>query len=161
MRSACWSAVYRSYRHRYDVSPGFRFNGCGIQLYGPGRIELGEHSYIGELSTIQAATSRAVRVGRLCRISHNVRIYSETASADNDFRQGENDVISADVAIGDGVWIGANAFIGPGIAIGDNAVIGANSVLTRSVPADEIWAGIPARFVRRKRSRSAGDRSLP
>ena len=150
LRSATWNLVYRDYRRRYGVNREFRFNGAGIQLYGGGRIELGERSYIGELSTIQACAGCVVRVGRQCRISHNVRIYTETSSADANFLAGQDLPVRADVSIGDGVWIGANVYVGPGIDIGSNAVVGANSVVTRNVPPDEIWGGVPARLIRRK-----------
>ena len=152
LRAAYWRLVYRGARARYRVAPSFRFNGAGIQLYGDGGIDLGEDSYIGELSTVQACTGHRVSVGRACRISHNVRIYTETSDADCDFRVGEDRVVRGDVRIGDGVWIGANAYIGPGITIGDNAVVGANSVVAADVPADEIWGGIPARLIRAKRA---------
>jgi maltose O-acetyltransferase len=150
MRNAWWQTIYNGYRSRYTIDPGFRFNGAGIQLYGEGRIELAERSYVGELSTIQACRGHAVRIGPSCRISHNVRIYTETSRSDTDFRLGDGALLQADVNVGAGAWIGANVFIGPGIAIGANAVVGANSVVTQNVPADEIWAGVPARFVRRK-----------
>lgn len=48
-----------------------------------------------------------------------------------------------------GASIGANATILCGITIGENAMIGAGSVVTKNVPADELWVGNPARFVRR------------
>lgn len=41
--------------------------------------------------------------------------------------------------------IGANATILPGITIGESAFIGAGSVVTKDVPANEIWFGNPAR----------------
>lgn len=53
------------------------------------------------------------------------------------------------VVIGDDVFLGANVLVLKGARIGDRAVIGAGSVVTGEVPADEIWAGNPARFVRR------------
>ena len=34
----------------------------------------------------------------------------------------------------------------PGVSIGNNSVIGAGSVVTRDVPENEIWFGIPARY---------------
>lgn len=46
-----------------------------------------------------------------------------------------------------GASIGANATILPGISIGQRAMIGAGSVVTRSVPANAIVAGNPARIV--------------
>jgi len=43
--------------------------------------------------------------------------------------------------------IGANATILPGITIGQNAMVGAGAVVTRSVPANAIVVGNPARIV--------------
>jgi acetyltransferase-like isoleucine patch superfamily enzyme len=45
--------------------------------------------------------------------------------------------------------IGAAAVILGGVTIGENALIGAGSVVTKNVPADELWVGNPAKFVRR------------
>ena len=45
-------------------------------------------------------------------------------------------------------WIGAGATILPGVTVGENAVVGAASVVTKDVPAGEIWAGNPATRVR-------------
>ncbi len=41
--------------------------------------------------------------------------------------------------------IGANATILCGITIGENAMIGAGSVVTKDVPAGELWYGNPAK----------------
>ena len=48
-----------------------------------------------------------------------------------------------------GASIGANATILPGIIVGENAMIGAGSVVTKDVPANEIWVGNPARFYKK------------
>lgn len=48
-----------------------------------------------------------------------------------------------------GASIGANATILPGITIGENALIGAGSVVTKDVPANEIWVGNPAKFLKK------------
>lgn len=150
LRMQFWKVVYRGYSRSFDVSPTFRFNGAGITLYGEGLIRLGDESYIGELSTIQASAGQSVRIGRRCRISHNVRIYTQTAEADSDFREGDGHVVQGDVEINDGAWLGANVFIGPGISIGSNSVVGANSVVTKNIPPNEIWGGVPAHLIRHK-----------
>ena len=51
------------------------------------------------------------------------------------------------IVIGDNCFIGANAIIMPGVSIGSNSVVGAGAVVTRSVPADSVVAGVPARRV--------------
>jgi UDP-2-acetamido-3-amino-2,3-dideoxy-glucuronate N-acetyltransferase len=48
-----------------------------------------------------------------------------------------------------GVSIGANATILGGIEIGEFSLIGAGSIVTRNVPAGELWVGNPAKFVRK------------
>lgn len=48
-----------------------------------------------------------------------------------------------------GASIGAGSTILCGIAIGENAMIGAGSVVTKDVPAGELWFGNPARFIRK------------
>lgn len=47
-----------------------------------------------------------------------------------------------------GASIGANSTILPGVIIGENALIGAGSVVTRDIPANEIWVGNPAHFLK-------------
>lgn len=44
--------------------------------------------------------------------------------------------------------IGAGATILGGITIGENSLIGAGSVVTKDVPANELWVGNPAKFIR-------------
>lgn len=44
--------------------------------------------------------------------------------------------------------IGAGATVLPGKEIGPDALLGAGSVLTRNIPSGEVWAGVPARFLR-------------
>lgn len=48
-----------------------------------------------------------------------------------------------------GASIGANATILAGITVGENALIGAGSVVTKNVPANEIWVGNPAKFLKK------------
>lgn len=48
-----------------------------------------------------------------------------------------------------GASIGANATILAGITIGENAMVGAGCVVTKDVPANEVWVGNPARFLRK------------
>ena len=45
--------------------------------------------------------------------------------------------------------IGAASIILGGVIIGENAMIGAGSIVTKDVPANELWFGQPAKFVRK------------
>ncbi len=59
----------------------------------------------------------------------------------------EDKVKSASVRICKGAFIGADCIVMKGVTIGEKSVIGAGSIVTRSVPPNEVWAGNPARFI--------------
>lgn len=149
--SIYWKVIiYNNFRNNYDISKDFKFNGKGIKFYGKGKIVIGDSSYIGALSTIQASLGYEVRIGKGCQISHNVRMYTQTAIADADFSKKPPPSKYGNIIIGDNCWIGVNVFINPGITIGDNSVVGANSVVTKNIPSNEIWGGVPAKLIREK-----------
>jgi len=39
----------------------------------------------------------------------------------------------------------------PGVIIGNNSVVGANSVVTKNIPENAIYGGIPAKLIRYKK----------
>lgn len=49
-------------------------------------------------------------------------------------------------------YIGANTVICKPVTIGEGAIIGASSVVTKDIPPFEIWAGNPAKFIRKRES---------
>tara|TARA_B110000211_G_C13929801_1_gene486641 strand:- start:390 stop:809 length:420 start_codon:yes stop_codon:yes gene_type:complete len=53
-----------------------------------------------------------------------------------------------DIIIGNDIWIGANCFITAGVKIGNGAVIAAGSVVTKNIPKNTIYGGIPAKLIR-------------
>jgi acetyltransferase-like isoleucine patch superfamily enzyme len=48
----------------------------------------------------------------------------------------------------DNVFIGAHSIVLKGVTIGENSIIGSGSVVTKSIPANQIWAGNPAKIIR-------------
>ncbi len=53
------------------------------------------------------------------------------------------------ITVKTGAWIGQNAVILPGVTIGALSIIGANSIVTKSIPAQCIAFGSPARVVKK------------
>ena len=142
---------YNKFRRTFSITSNFRFNGENILFYGSGKIICGNNSYIGSYSTVQASENCEVQIGDNCSISHNVRIYTSSHSADQDFNTPlKKTVKTGNVIIKNGAWIGANVFINPGVTIGENAVIGANSVVTKNIEPNSIYGGVPAKLIRFK-----------
>jgi sugar O-acyltransferase (sialic acid O-acetyltransferase NeuD family) len=56
--------------------------------------------------------------------------------------------VAGSVTIERGAYIGSGALIREGLVVGAGAVVGMGAVVTRSVPAGEVWAGLPARRLR-------------
>jgi len=93
-------------------------------------------------------------------IGDNVTIGGNTVIYDTDFHSINPETrknktldnkmaIKAPVIIGNNVFIGAHTTILKGVTIGQNAVIGACSVVTKNIPENEIWAGNPAKFIKK------------
>lgn len=61
----------------------------------------------------------------------------------------EQPLTSSPVTIGKNVWIGEKVCILKGVKIGDNCVIGAGSVVTKSIPANCVAVGNPAKVIKR------------
>ena len=55
-----------------------------------------------------------------------------------------------DVIIGNDVWIGAEAVVLSGVTIGDGAVVGARSVVAKNIEPYAIYAGNPAKFIKKR-----------
>lgn len=101
--------------------------------------------WIGKETKIQARVfiPNGVSIGTKCFIGPGV-IFT------NDKNPPSNGLCWEKTFVGSNVSIGAGAIILPGIIIGDNAMIGAGSVVTKNVPAGEVWVGNPAKFLKKR-----------
>lgn len=128
-----------------------------VNLYG---CEIGDHSFVGPFVEIQ----KGAVIGSNCRIQSHAFICELVSMGDHCFvSHGAmfiNDLFSGGgpaggdqsrwkrTVIGNHVSIGTNATILP-VRICDRVVIGAGSVVTRDIAEPGIYAGNPARLIRR------------
>jgi putative colanic acid biosynthesis acetyltransferase WcaF len=74
-------------------------------------------------------------------------------TASHDYRERGFGLISGPITIGEDAWVAAEAYVGPGVVLGARAVAGARAVVVKSIAADAIAVGNPARIVSQKAER--------
>lgn len=165
--------------YKVDCGKNFRCNGrLIIQGHGTYKIgndvtinsKFSANPIGGDRTVFQAFPGGSITIGDRVGLSHailssragitiedNVLIGAGVKIYDNDFHSldyedrmnGDSNIVAYPVEIKEGAFIGAHAMILKGVTIGKHSVIGAGSVVTKDVPDGEIWAGNPARFVKR------------
>lgn len=96
--------------------------------------------------------SDGISIGNYTMIGGSCRIWdSDFHSTDPTIRENtpNEGFRTAKIEIGNNVFIGGGAIILKGSVIGDNAVLAAGSVLSGTIPANEVWGGNPARFIKK------------
>ncbi len=125
----------------------------GVRVKYPWRLTVGNHCWIGEDCWIDNIAD--VRLGNDVCLSQA----SYLCTGNHDWSDPGFRLIEQAISIGDGAWIGARATVCPGVVIGESAVMAAGSIANRAVPANEIHAGNPARFVRDRKLRQPSGRT--
>lgn len=140
----------------FKMNNGFSFNPigrnqpCVISVSKEGCLTIGDRVGMSSASIVCA---------KHVTILDDVKIGGGVAIYDTDFhslkvidRMGgkldKENAKSEPIIINKGAFVGAHSIILKGVSIGENSIIGAGSVVTKSVPSNEIWAGNPARFIR-------------
>lgn len=98
--------------------------GRDVTCYCMDRIELGIHATVSQGA-------------HLCTGTHDVD--------HADFQ-----LVTMPIVVGANAWIAAEAFVGPGVTVGEGAVLGARAVTFRNLEPWTIYAGNPARKLRRR-----------
>ena len=124
------------------------------------RVSMGRYSYIGSDCFMVNA-----KIGAFCSIADNVVIGGAThpiqyVSTSPVFHKGKNilgknfathdSIKTPQTLVENDVWIGMGSFVKAGVTIHNGAVIGMGSVVTHDVPAYEVWAGNPARMIKKR-----------
>ena len=120
-----------------------------LRTIGTGVIKIGNNVGISN-STLVARNKIEIEDNVL--LGGGVKIY------DNDFHslnyntrisKPYDDIKSKEVKICKGAFIGAGSYILKGVIVGEQSIVGAGSVVTKNIPPGEIWAGNPAKFIKK------------
>lgn len=140
-----------------NVNPTSGMNHIHLVVGSDGTLEIGNRVGISHANI--TAYDKVV-------IEDDVLIGSGVKIWDTDFHpidyteriKSEVDGTTKPIVIREGAFIGGCSIILKGADIGKIAVIGAGSVVTGKIPDDEVWAGNPARFIKRIKNELVGER---
>ena len=111
----------------------------------PTSLIIGHHTQINPGTAIYGK----VIIGNYVMIAPNCMVAGGNHNFTNNHHpmllQGSNE---KGIVIEDDVWIGANCTILDGVTIGKGSIIGAGAVVTKSVAAFSVFAGIPAKKIK-------------
>ncbi len=110
-------------------------------------VEIQKKTYIGNNTRIQSHSfiCEKVKIGKNCFIGHG------TMFTNDDFKNGKlnrNSNYFKKTVIEDNVLVGSNSTILP-VRICSGSIIGAGSVVTKNIKKKGIYAGNPAKFLRK------------
>lgn len=141
----------------FVMNNGKRYNKIGRQqqciFFVGENAELKIGNNVG-MSATAIICDKHIRIGDDVKIGGNVVIYdTDFHPLDPTLRKvrafEKYHTMRKDVVIENSVFIGAHSTILKGVHIGENSIIGAGSVVTKSIPENEIWGGNPAKFIRK------------
>jgi len=122
------------------LEPDIFFKFDGIWCPGPSII-IGNSVFIGR--GCEFNIRKKIEIGDGCMIASGCKFVDH----DHDVSLNNGVDIEFPIAIKRGVWLGANVIILKGVTIGDGAIVGAGAVVKKSIPSNEIWAGVPAKRI--------------
>lgn len=115
----------------------FSFPQIGNLIIGD-NVEIGSNTTIDRGALSDTIIGDYTKINNLCHIAHNNKIGSNVVITGCVNISGSN-------IIEDNVWIAPNTSILGWLSIGKGAKIGMGSVVTKNIPANEVWFGNPAR----------------
>jgi acetyltransferase-like isoleucine patch superfamily enzyme len=108
-------------------------------------IVIGERVFIG--NHCEFNISKRIQIGNDTNIASGCKFIDH----DHGIKLGEliggQECVEGDIIIGEGVWLGFDVIVLKSVTIGDGAVVAAGAVVTKPIPAYEIWAGVPAKKI--------------
>jgi len=114
----------------------------GVRVKFPWRLEIGDHSWIGEGVWIDNLAE--VKIGANSCLSQEAYL----CTGSHDWSKATFDLMTAPIIVGEGAWVAARAVVAPGVVIGEGAVLGLASLASKSLEARGIYRGVPASLER-------------
>lgn len=111
-------------------------------------IQLGERVFIGADCQFNSCTK--ITIGNDCLVASNTTFVDAGHANALGTLINKQPITSGSITLGNDVWIGTHCAILKGVTIGNGSIVGAGSVVNKSIPENQIWAGVPAKFIKER-----------
>lgn len=118
----------------------------GVKFLTRRNFNIGKNSVINQECLID--NRGGIEIGENVTLGHRVLLVSSDHDIHSDDFQGRN----RPICVGNHVFIGAGAIVLGGVSMQDGSVLGAGSVLTKDTGANEVFIGVPAKYVIQRES---------
>lgn len=125
-----------------------------------GTVVIEDEVEIGSNSAIDRGALGATRIGRGSKIDNLVQIAHNVVMGENCIMAGQVG-ISGSTRLGDRVILMGQVGVAGHLSLGDGAIAGAKSGVSKSIPAGEVWLGVPAKPTMQFKRLEAVQRDLP
>jgi lipopolysaccharide O-acetyltransferase len=136
---------------RFTSGVGLRMDAFGVdknQIIIGADVQVGDYVHIAAIDSVELG-EHTLLASRVYISDHDHGSYSGSDISHPHEIQISKKLISSPVKIGKNVWLGEGVCVLKGVEIGDNSIIGALSVVTKSIPANSIAVGIPAKVIKK------------
>jgi putative colanic acid biosynthesis acetyltransferase WcaF len=115
-----------------------------VNIHFPWKLEIGNDVWIGE--EVFLLNFEKLKIGNNVCISQRAFI----CGGNHDYLDPTMPYRNGSIYLMDGCWIGANSFVGPNVEVGTDTVVSVNSIISKSIPGNAIYAGNPAHFIKQR-----------
>lgn len=125
--------------------------GRGVRVYGstkiwyPPHLTLSDYALLGPNVNVYCQGPIALRPYAI------VSQYTHLVAGTHDVDDPNFQLYVRPIEVGENAWVAANAFVGPGVTVGEGAVLGACGVAFKDLEPWTIYAGNPAKRLKRRK----------
>ena len=151
------------------LSVGKNTSVSNLRVNWPHQVKIGKNTLLEENTFIKYSKpyekGKAILIGdnvfigngcefnitKSITIENNVLISSGCKFIDHDhgFQHIDQNIatqpqVEKPIKVCEGAWLGVNCVLLKGVVVGRGAIVGAGGIVTKNIPKNEIWAGVPA-----------------
>ena len=128
---------------KIENNVSFKFD--GIWSSGPS-IQIGNDVFIG--SGCEFNVDHGIHIKDNSLIGSGCKFIDHDHGTSIGINMRSQQAVGSRIVIEEDVWLGVNVVVLKGVTIGAGAIVAAGAIVNKSIPGNEIWGGIPAKFIK-------------